>query len=197
MAALVYIGRFAAGTGVRAAGVGARTTGAGAGAAATTGAGRTAGAGARASSPATGVSNGFGTFARGAVGLAAATRVGAKPQSCSRLRETRGTHSVAPPIPARTNTHPRLSTYWFAVNEAGGNSAGPDVSRSACADTAPAAKAAITATVERNPDRRIDVFSKYIVDAPTRYCMTTANNAYNVKGLYPLFCAKHPVARIP
>jgi len=128
---------------------------------------------------------------RGADVDAPATRVGANPHSCWRSRDTRGTHSVAPPIPARTNTHPRLSTYWFAENDAGGNSAGPDVSRRDCADAVPATKAAITATVERNPDRRSVVCPKYNIVAPTRYCGRMQNNAYNVKGLSPLFCAKH------
>ena len=63
-------------------------------------------------------------FATGSGAGAALAKVGCAPQICSRARVNRGIHVTLPSTPARIYTHPRLSTYCFPLNDAGGNSAG-------------------------------------------------------------------------
>ena len=72
----------------------------------------------------------------------AAIWVGWNPQSCLRLRVTRGIHVTFPSIPARINTQPRLSTYCLPEKDAGGNSAGVAASRADWAAAEPAPNAA-------------------------------------------------------
>jgi hypothetical protein len=68
---------------------------------------------------------GAGTGAGSAAVTCALPKLGGKPQSALRLAEMRGTQLVRPPIPARKNTQPRLSTYCDPLNPDGGFSAGP------------------------------------------------------------------------
>lgn len=96
-------------------------------------------------------------------------------------------------MPARTNTQPRLSTYWLAVNDAGGISDGARALRNACALAAPPVKPATRATV----DKKAALRNEPCITIPTKYSSKMQNNPYFVKGLCALFSAKHAVARIP
>ena len=66
---------------------------------------------------------------------AASIFVGAYPQSGSLDRVNRGIQATTSPCPARTNTHPALSTYWRPLKVLGGTSAGvlPATTTSLCA----------------------------------------------------------------
>jgi len=116
-----------------------------------------AGAGAAGVACATGA---VGTICTGAAGAGAAVavleppRLGVWPQTTSRERDTRGTQFTFPSTPARMYTHPLLSTYWLAVKDDGGNSAGPLSRVSVCAFSAPKEKPQVAAKTYLVPNMR-------------------------------------------